>query len=63
MDKLMLNADEVADALDVSRTRAYAIIREMNEELKKAGYLTICGRVPRAFLLSKVYGGDAIGRD
>ena len=38
---MFVTVEEVQSDLDVSRSHAYRIIRDMNEELKKRGYLTI----------------------
>lgn len=62
MESIMMNAEDVAAALLCSKSKAYQIIRECNRELQKAGYITISGKVPRAFLLTRIYGGGASGR-
>lgn len=38
MEKIFMNAKEVQDFLEVSRTTAYQIINEMNQELVELGY-------------------------
>ena len=35
---------------------AYKLVREMNEELKQKGFLTIPGRVSRNYFEEKFYG-------
>ena len=45
--ELFVRAEEVASELGISKPYAYKLVREMNEELKKKGFLTIPGRVPR----------------
>lgn len=52
----MMTAEDVAKELGVSKGHAYKLIRELNEELKKAGYLVIAGKVPKAFWETKFYG-------
>ena len=52
-----LRAKDIADLLGISEGKAYKIIRQMNEELKSKGYITIAGRVPRAYFNEKWYGG------
>lgn len=49
----MLNAEDVAGLLKVSQAQGYKIIRTLNEQLEKAGYLTMRGRVPTKFLFEK----------
>ena len=41
MMKIFMSVTEVAEELNVSKGYAYQVIREMNEELKDAGYYTI----------------------
>lgn len=52
--KVMLTADDVAELLDVKRSRAYAIIRQLNAELKAQGKLVLRGRVNRQYFLNKL---------
>ncbi len=54
-EKLYFNAQEVAGMLGVSRGKAYDILRQMNAELKKQGYLTIAGRIPVEYFNEKCY--------
>ena len=37
----MMTADDVAQELDVSKQKGYRIIRQFNEELAAAGYMTV----------------------
>lgn len=43
----MINANEIADLMGVSKATAYKIIRQLNAELKESGCRTIQGRVSR----------------
>lgn len=52
----MMTAEDVAKELGVSKGHAYKLIRELNGELKKAGYLVIAWKVPKAFWETKFYG-------
>lgn len=56
-NKRFLNVNDVAHYLDISVPTAYKIIRQLNGELGKKGYLTVAGRVSRAYFEQKVYGG------
>ena len=56
-NKRFLNVNDVADYLDISVPTAYKIIRRLNDELSKMGYLTVSGRVRRTYFEQKVYGG------
>ena len=46
----MLNAKDICAILDVKESKAYSIIRAINESLNKKGILTVRGRVPRHYL-------------
>lgn len=56
-----MNAAEVAETLGVSLGKAYAVIRELNAELQSKGYLTVSGKVSRAFFRKKWYSGEQVG--
>lgn len=47
--------DDVQKILDVSTTKAYKIIQQLNRELKEKGYITIAGRVPIKYFKEKYY--------
>ena len=55
-NKKFLNVEDVASYMDVSMSMAYRIIRNLNKELAAQGYITVAGRVSRAFFEKKVYG-------
>lgn len=52
----MMDADDVAKALSVSKGQAYKTIRILNEELKAQGYFVVQGKVPKAYWKTKFYG-------
>ena len=54
MDRLFMNADEVAKEMNVSKAYAYKIIQKLNDEMKKMGYITVSGKVNRKYFLKKV---------
>lgn len=55
-DSLFARVDEVQALLGVSRAEAYRIIKTLNEEMKKQGYIVVNGRVNRQYLMEKIYG-------
>lgn len=59
--KQYVTAKEVAEVLGISEGKAYEIIRQLNRELKQRGYITIAGKVSRAFFHEKCYGLKAAG--
>lgn len=54
--KNYLTADDVAKYMGISVSMAYKVIRSLNEEMKKQGYITICGKVNRRFFEMKANG-------
>ena len=50
----MLKAGDVATVCNVSLSKAYQIMRALNAELEKAGYLTIPGRIPDTYLYKRI---------
>ena len=46
----LIGANQVAEILGISSSYAYKIIEELNQELEKAGYLTIRGKVDSLYL-------------
>ena len=58
MENMFIRADEVAQELDVSKPRAYKLIRQLNDELKAKGFITIAGRVNRQYFNERLYGAE-----
>ena len=54
-EKLFMRVEEVAKVMEVSVAYAYKIIRQMNEELKKTGCITLQGRIDRKFFYEHFY--------
>ena len=56
-NKRFLNASDVSAYMGVSVPMAYKIIRRLNDELAAQGYITVAGKVSRAYFEHKTYGG------
>lgn len=56
--QLFVTAETIAKDFGVSKGYAYRMIRQMNAELKTKGYLTVAGRVSKAYYLERIYGTD-----
>lgn len=54
--KQVLTAKDISEICGISESKSYQVIRQLNEELDKKGYLTFRGRVSRAFFYEKMYG-------
>ena len=57
-EKSFMTVEEVAAELRVSKSKAYQIVRELNAELQKQGYLSVAGRVNATFFRKKVGYSD-----
>lgn len=49
------DVEEVRALLGISSSKAYKIIRELNDELKSKGYIVVMGRVPKRYFREKFY--------
>ena len=59
MANQFMRADEVAKELGISRSYAYKLIRQLNQELKERGFLTIAGRINRDYLKERLYTAES----
>lgn len=55
MKSVFYTAQEVAEILGVSRTKAYKIVKELNLELREKGYIIIAGKVPKRYFEQRCY--------
>ena len=51
-----VSTEEVANELGVSKSLAYKLIRQMNDELKTKGFMVVSGKVSRMYYEEKFYG-------
>ena len=56
----MMDAEDVANELGISKEHAYKVIRQLNEELERSGFIIVAGKVPRAFWEKKFYGYQTV---
>ena len=63
MQKVFMAAKEVQDFLEVSRTTAYQLINEMNQELTKLGYQVHRGKVNRQYFMEKYCYGNEVRKE
>lgn len=52
----MMTVDDVMNELGVKRSKAYSILKQLNEELVKDGYMAVRGKIPRPYWETKFYG-------
>jgi len=49
--------NDVAQMLGISKSKSYQIIRDLSNQLKKKGYLTVSGKISKNYFNEKIYGG------
>ena len=55
MKSVFYSAQEVAEILGVSRTKAYKIVKELNIELQAKGFIVIAGKIPKRYFEERCY--------
>lgn len=50
-----LTVTDVKHILGISASKAYVIIRQLNDQLKSKGYIVIAGRIPKKYFFEKYY--------
>lgn len=58
-NKMYFTASELAEILGISVGHAYKIIRRLNDELQKEGYIVIAGKVPKRYVEKRCFGFSA----
>lgn len=53
--RVFYNADDISVILTVSKPTAYRIIKRLNDELSKKGFIVVSGRVPKKYFDEKFY--------
>ena len=56
MREKYVDANELVQTLGICKSKSYAIIRKLNRELEKQGYITIAGKCSRKYFEEKYYG-------
>lgn len=54
-EKMFYTVEDVMRMLGISKSTAYREIKKLNDELKKRGFITISGKVPKKFFREKYY--------
>ncbi|RKI42500.1 hypothetical protein D7V86_05980 [bacterium D16-51] len=55
-EKQMLGAKDIQELFQVSQSKAYGLIKQMNDELKASNHIVIRGKVPGAYIEKRFYG-------
>ncbi len=59
-NKLFISAKEVARELEVSDSYAYRLVRKLNDELEKQGFMFVKGKISPKNFEERVYGMSKI---
>lgn len=62
LKRVYYTAQEITELIGCSPSKAYSIIRKLNAELEKGGYIVVRGKVPIAYFNEKCYGGNELAR-
>lgn len=54
VSKQYLSAAEVGEIMNYSVSHSYAIIKQLNAELKAKGYIIRSGQIPRKYFMDRV---------
>lgn len=55
-NELFISAEEIAKELGMSKAYAYKLMQIFNKELQGKGYMTIRGRISKAYFEERFYG-------
>lgn len=61
MTEKFLEVGDVMQILGISRSAAYKLMRQINSELEKKGYIVIRGKVSRKYFEERIYGMSDAG--
>ena len=61
MNEKFLEVGDVMQILGISRSAAYKLMRQINSELEKNGYIVIHGKVSRKYFEERIYGMSDAG--
>lgn len=55
MNNNFLEVTDIMDILKVQKSKAYKIIRQLNDELEEKGYFVLQGKVPKKYFEQRIY--------
>ena len=62
MNEKFLEVGDVMQILGISKSAAYKLMRQINSELEKKGYIVIRGKVSRKYFEERIYGMSDAGK-
>lgn len=61
VNEKFLEVGDVMQILGISRSAAYKLMRQINSELERKGYIVIRGKVSRKYFEERIYGMSDAG--
>lgn len=58
-NSVFISAQELSKMLECSVGHAYRIIKQMNMDLQRDGFIVFPGRAPRTYVLERIYGSKS----
>ena len=58
-----MTVNDVSSEMQIGKSLAYKLIRQLNQELDEKGFLTVSGRIPRRYFEERCYGYPNEERD
>lgn len=55
LEKRFYSAEDVANMLEISKSSAYRIIKDLNKDLKNQGKIIVAGKISKRYFEEKVY--------
>jgi len=59
-EKLYVTAEDLGELMGISVGHAYKIIRQLNNELEKKGFIVVSGKVSRRYFEKRCYGVEEV---
>lgn len=56
-EKRFLNAEDVSKVLECSKSNAYQVMRQLNDELAEKGYIVVRGKINAKYFNERIYDG------
>lgn len=57
-DRRLLTAEDVANILMCSNSKAYEVIKDLNSELKEQGFYVLRGKISKQYLYERIFGKE-----
>lgn len=59
-EKRFMNVDDVCEELQCSKSLAYKVMRQLNDELKVKGFVVLSGKINTRYFKERIYDGKRL---